>query len=273
MIMRNCPLCGACDNKRMEKFSKATWAIVQCCSCAFVFLHNAPDYSTLQEDFDWAQTAKQERQKRREGRRVYYAVSDTLKRIKGFIRRGQRKEIMIINKLRCSGRAIDVGCGDGTTLRGLPDSLIPHGVEISPSLAKKADEYCRSKNSGGGRVICDSAAAGLLQFPADFADLIIMRSYLEHEINPKAVLQSAKICLKPDGIILIKVPNFACWNRVVRGVGWPGFRFPDHVNYFTPATLREMVVQSGLVIKKFNFLDKIPTGDNMWMMATKHHNH
>jgi hypothetical protein len=55
-------------------------------------------------------------------------------------------------------------------------------------------------------------------------------------------------------------------NRIVRGNKWCGFRFPDHVNQFTPKTLLRMVRDANYKVVKFNFFDYLPTSDNMWMV-------
>ena len=81
------------------------------------------------------------------------------------------------------------------------------------------------------------------------------------------VLQELKKTVKKDGVLIIKVPNFSSINRIVRGENWCGYRFPDHVNQFTPRTLRKMIDIAGYKIIKFNFLDKQITSDNMWMVV------
>ena len=65
---------------------------------------------------------------------------------------------------------------------------------------------------------------------------------------------------------IIKVPNYNSINRRVRGNKWCGFRFPDHVNQFTPKTLLTMVSNANYEVVKFNFFDYLPTSDNMWMV-------
>jgi len=95
----------------------------------------------------------------------------------------------------------------------------------------------------------------------------ILRSYLEHEHQPFEVLEGLKETLTVNGSIIIKVPNYASVNRKIRGENWCGFRFPDHVNQFTPNTLKKMVTKAGYRIIKFNYLDKQITSDNMWMVA------
>jgi hypothetical protein len=60
----------------------------------------------------------------------------------------------------------------------------------------------------------------------------------------------------------VKVPNFASMNRVVMGRHWCGFRHPDHLNYFTPKTLRLLAEATGFDVE-LPFLDALPTDDNM----------
>jgi 2-polyprenyl-3-methyl-5-hydroxy-6-metoxy-1,4-benzoquinol methylase len=96
-----------------------------------------------------------------------------------------------------------------------------------------------------------------------------MTSYLEHEPNPRAVLAATAQVMKPGARLIVKVPNYASWNRTVRGARWCGFRFPDHVNYFTPELLVRLVRESGFEIVRFVWLDRWPTSDSMWLVAEK----
>jgi hypothetical protein len=73
--------------------------------------------------------------------------------------------------------------------------------------------------------------------------------------------------LRPDGRLILKMPNYASVNRRVRGARWCGYRFPDHVNYFTPASLQAMVRAAGLEVVRMRAVDRLPTSDNMWLVA------
>ena len=59
-------------------------------------------------------------------------------------------------------------------------------------------------------------------------------------------------------------------NRIFRGKKWCGFRLPDHVNYFTPTSLVGMSKAIGFHIAQFEWRDKLPTSDNMWIVIQKH---
>ena len=70
--------------------------------------------------------------------------------------------------------------------------------------------------------------------------------------------------LRPGGIAVIKVPNFGSVNRMVRGRKWCGIRLPDHVNYFTRASLTALAKHAGFGIS-FPFLLSLPTDDQQYV--------
>ena len=120
-----------------------------------------------------------------------------------------------------------------------------------------------------GIEIRNNAVDGMDEFDADLFDGIMMRAFLEHETEPVRLLDKARRVLRAGGRIIIKVPNYGCVNRVVRGKRWCGFRFPDHVNYFTPLTLKRLVKETGYRVLRFGALDRFPFSDNMWMVIEK----
>jgi hypothetical protein len=50
---------------------------------------------------------------------------------------------------------------------------------------------------------------------------------------------------------------------MIRGA-WCGFRWSDHVNYFTPATLTLMASAAGFAVSRMGFLDRQPLSDSMY---------
>jgi len=101
-------------------------------------------------------------------------------------------------------------------------------------------------------------------------DLVIMSSFLEHEAQPLALLQTLAPVLSAEALIVLKVPNFGCINRSLRGGRWCGFRYPDHVNYFTPATLKRLAEEAGFVVARQQFIECLPTSDTMYAVLRKH---
>jgi SAM-dependent methyltransferase len=167
--------------------------------------------------------------------------------------------VAIVNGRAPSGPVIDLGCGAGGHLRNLDARFTPYGVEISRVLAERATEHVAGR---GGRIVQDSAHVGLEGFPDGYFTGALLRSYLEHDSDAAAVLAVLARKMRPDGIAVVKVPNFGSLNRKVMRGNWCGIRLPDHVNYFTPASLAAMTGKAGFVAS-FPFLLSLPTDDNM----------
>ena len=263
---RLCPLCNT-DNASSTRlpYSQSDWDLKQCRTCAFVYLENAPAYVELEEDIAWEKTKPEEKARRRREEPIAHFLNAPIKRFRKHVLKRQ-KLVALVNRYFASGPILDVGCGPGRKLESLDNRWIPHGIEISKGLAARASAAFEPR---GGKVICSDAVGGLAQFPENYFSGIIMCAFLEHETQPGPALAGAHRVLKPGGHLIIKVPNYGSINRQLRGNRWCGFRFPDHVNYFTPATLNRLLHEKGFRIKQFNLLDRLPTSDNMWLVAEK----
>jgi hypothetical protein len=64
--------------------------------------------------------------------------------------------------------------------------------------------------------------------------------------------------------VVVKVPNDACLARRLRGRGWCGSRWPDHVNDFTPRTLAATAVRVVLRFVRRGLLDRSPLSDSLY---------
>jgi SAM-dependent methyltransferase len=168
---------------------------------------------------------------------------------------------------------LDVGCGTGSLLADIARryarlgiAVVPLGIEISRHLAAVSGAAYAAL---GGKVVFAGAVDGMSEFPPESLDGIFLSSFLEHEAQPLRLLRETRRALKTAGAIVLKVPNYACWNRLLRGRRWCGYRFPDHVNYFTPRTLAILATEAGFVVARQNFLDRLPLSDSMYAVLRK----
>lgn len=266
LLHRQCPVCDR-DNADQPPAacSRSPWQIKTCCRCGFVYLENAPAYEQFEENFAWEKSLAAETQRRRQDEPLLHVLSRTMK----FLRLNLLRRRTLVRKIHrhfAPGRILDVGCGSARHMTGLPECFVPDGIEISKHLAAVAQQKFAPR---GGTVRNCAALTGLRACDAGHFTGVVMRSYLEHELQPRAVLQEAWRVLQPGGAIIVKVPNFDCAVRKVRGHRWAGFRFPDHVNYFTPPSLRQLLEETNFAVTRFGFLDHLPISDNMWAVARK----
>jgi 2-polyprenyl-3-methyl-5-hydroxy-6-metoxy-1,4-benzoquinol methylase len=269
------PLLAEQGREEDLSYAPAPWVLKKCLETDIIFLANPPAYEELSETYAYEVTFKKESEARRQAEPIRYAFSTMLKRFRAKVLKRNKVLGMLHTLIAASPsqqiNVLDVGCGWGELLQVLMTSLperlrgrvAPHGVEISLALSRLSDEKLRPL---GGRCVHASAQDGVLRFDEDYFDVIIMASYLEHEASPLAVLENCRKRLKENGTIIVKVPNFACFNRMIRGPKWSGFRWPDHVNYFTPATLRAIADLAGLEVVRMTALDTSPLSDNMYAL-------
>lgn len=258
VIERPCPACGKAGEARSERTdTPPEWPLVRCGACGFVYLSRGPDYSALFATMAWERTTPVEARRRAETRPYSYRFSKMTRWRMGLLPR-TRPVDQIVRHAR-PGNVVDLGCGDGGQLRGLPDGYVPHGIEISTDSARRAHEAFAAR---GGAAVNDAVLSGLARFPDGHFTAAVLRSYLEHELQPRAVLEALLPRLAPDGVALVKVPNYGSLNRRVMGRRWCGFRFPDHLNYFTPAGLRAIGEACGYTVA-FGLAGRLPTSDNM----------
>lgn len=247
-----CEVCLARGNTLVAKYTRGPWPVVACDACGFVFLGRVPDYEDLSVNLAWEKQHAEEKARRKKHNRL--ASLDALTRFRlrlgRFVDRARHRRAT-----PATGRVLEIGCGSGTRI---PEGPTPYGIEISEGLYQRARPVFEDR---GGAVYHEPATSGLERFPDEFFDGIVMRSYLEHEARPRLVLELSFKRLKPGGRILLRLPNYNSVNRYIMGARWCGFRFPDHVNYFTPRSLGALARSIGY---EFHWKNRFsPFDDNL----------
>jgi SAM-dependent methyltransferase len=273
-----CPILGRPTEVIPTGFGRDAWSLVQCRETGFVFLPNPPAYAALDQEYAWERTMPAERIRREATEPTLSRLSHIAKNVKRLFPRRHKIFSLALRAARDKFpqkelHILDIGCGDGDPLRelhllfaGRGWKVVPVGIEVSTFLASiVADRLLPI----GGKAITASAADGIAGLAEESIHIAIMSSFLEHECRPLDLLQRLHRVLVPEGAVIVKVPNFACWNRIVRGNKWCGFRFPDHVNFFTPRTLQLLAAQAGYSVSRQRAFDRFPLSDNMYAVLTK----
>jgi 2-polyprenyl-3-methyl-5-hydroxy-6-metoxy-1,4-benzoquinol methylase len=132
---------------------------------------------------------------------------------------------------------LEIGVGSGSFLKYAKGAgIFPVGCDLSAAICHKVER------STGIRVHC-----GPLESLSDehVYDVVVMNHVLEHVSDPIALLNAARVRLKPGGVLHLAVPNVACWEAQLPG--WNSYQ-PYHLMYFTPQTLRATVERAGFEI-------------------------
>jgi SAM-dependent methyltransferase len=110
------------------------------------------------------------------------------------------------------------------------------GVEPSP-------EACALARSRG----VDARAGTLVEveLEPDSFDAVVFRQSLEHVNDPLADLRRAYTALREEGVLVVSVPNFGCWQRRRFGSHWFHLDLPRHRFHFDAAALRRTLASAG----------------------------
>ena len=184
---------------------------------------------------------------------AYGPYDDALGAVTGAISRGirgyQGSRALATAPLRAlrglpPGRAVDVGCGRGD-LAGL---LVERGwrmTGIEPSPAA-----CRTARARG--VDAREGTLGDVTLESGAYDAAIFRHSLEHTDDVPRDLMTAVRALRPGGLLLVTVPNFACWQRRRFGDRWYHLDLPRHRVHLTPRGLRAALERAGTQVESLS---------------------
>jgi 2-polyprenyl-3-methyl-5-hydroxy-6-metoxy-1,4-benzoquinol methylase len=140
------------------------------------------------------------------------------------------------------GCVLDVGCGRGVLL----EEFRRRGWEVQGTeLSEQAASYARQTLN----IPVEIGSLETLHFPANHFDAITLWHVLEHVANPRALLVEINRILKPDGVLLVAVPNFGSFEARVAKDKWFHLDVPRHVTHFSQATLEDALNESGFDIR------------------------
>ena len=139
---------------------------------------------------------------------------------------------------RKHGRILDVGCGAGNFLeRAALRGWEVHGTEYGA----RALEACRAK---GIRII--EGPLDPANYPVGHFDVTCSFEVIEHVTHPAAELGHMASVTRPGGLLYVTTPNYRCVGRWMAGTDWSVVNYPEHLNYFTPRTLKRLARAHGL---------------------------
>jgi 2-polyprenyl-3-methyl-5-hydroxy-6-metoxy-1,4-benzoquinol methylase len=139
--------------------------------------------------------------------------------------------------LATTGRMLDVGCGNGATIRAfgqVAPGWMKAGIEFDAKYRFEVESIARTEPLHLGSVET---------VPGSF-DVITMIHVLEHIVDPVSILNTLRGKLTPAGLILIAVPNH------------PANPFElliaDHRTHFTTDSLTQAFAAAGLEVVSMN---------------------
>ena len=142
------------------------------------------------------------------------------------------------------GTILDVGSGSGRLMAVLAAwGFQVHGVEPSA----RAVDAARA----AGLDVCRGTIANVSG--TERFDVVVLSHVLEHVVDPVDVLADARRLLRPNGRLVVAIPNRQCLERRLFGPHWDGWDVPRHVHHFDPDTLRRLLSRCGFDVESIRF--------------------
>ena len=191
---------------------------------------------------DLAQTAPAPSEQELDG---YYpgGYHSTTKRYRG----GMDRVLSLVHRSRIrsierliggAGSVLDIGCGPGVFINQMRSrGWHVRGTERSPSAAQQARDGFHLDVSAVD--VDDLVEAGATY------DAIVLWHVAEHLHTPRTTMRGIARLLRPGGVLLVAVPNFASPEARVGRAGWFHLDVPRHLVHFTTSTLTAMLRAEG----------------------------
>jgi SAM-dependent methyltransferase len=142
---------------------------------------------------------------------------------------------------RHPGRLLDVGCGTGE-LAAYFASRGWRSAGIEPSAGACAAAAARGLEVHEGTI--DDAP-----WPPGSFDAVTFNHALEHVPDPRTALRRAAELVRPGGLVLVSVPNFASWQRRLFRGRWFQLDLPRHLQHFDRGSLETLARDAGLEVE------------------------
>jgi SAM-dependent methyltransferase len=162
--------------------------------------------------------------------------------------------------LTAGSRLLEIGCGAGNLLlRATVSGSYPLAVDLAmPSVAfvrSRLQQAMAGPDAPGG-FGCTQALGERLPLADRSVDCVLLSEVIEHLNKPEMTVREATRVLRPDGRLLVTTPNYGSFWPVMEWVVdrlnmAPRMGGEQHITRFHPATLRQLLIATGLRIEYF----------------------
>lgn len=157
-------------------------------------------------------------------------------------------------------RILDVGCGNGHLIAEL-EKFGYEVVGIDPA----SDSVALARQQTSARIEQEMATPGLLERLGEAPfDVVVSVEVVEHVYDPHAWAAACYGALRPHGILICTTPHHGYVKNLALALTngfdrhWHPLRVGGHIKFWSKATLRELLEQTGFRVLSLRGLGRIP---------------
>lgn len=227
------PSCNICSGKAHFTFEKNQYKLYRCEDCEHIFVYPTPTSEEIEAVYRKSYFQKSEG----EGGLGYADYDGD----KAGLASTFDKYLAKMGNLESGKKILDVGCATGSFLdRAKEKGFKTYGVEISEFGAQES-------NSRGHETIRGTIEdmSGANRF-----DVVTMWDVFEHMTDPARALTCAHQLLTPNGLIAINTIDSSSVPAKILGKRWHLVVPPEHLQYYSSASLRKILEDNGFEVLK-----------------------
>jgi 2-polyprenyl-3-methyl-5-hydroxy-6-metoxy-1,4-benzoquinol methylase len=221
-----CPICGTSINEPSLKckdysVSGEMFDIYSCPACLFAMTYPSPSPSEIGKYYQTSDYVSHSETRQGIVNKLYHLVrkentKDKLKLIDRF------------SKVRAD--LLDIGCGTGYFLSVCKKKGWQiEGVEVNEEARLKSESYT-------GQSIYHSTDE--LEASGKKFDVITLWHVFEHLHNIQTSFEQLIRLLKPEGLLILALPNPMSEDAIYYKEYWAGYDVPRHLSHFSPVSIR-----------------------------------
>jgi SAM-dependent methyltransferase len=165
------------------------------------------------------------------------------------LRREFARSVDFIRTYRRDGKLLELGCAYGFFLMEAARHFDVAGIELA------ADAAEHGQRAGLNVVQGMADEARLRQFGP--VDVVVLFDVIEHLAQPREMLALCRRQLNPGGIMVITTGDFGSPLARLAGVKWRLMTPPQHLWFFTQASMRRLASGLGLAVEHLDHPWKI----------------
>jgi SAM-dependent methyltransferase len=154
------------------------------------------------------------------------------------------REVRFVQRFVPGGRLLDVGCAYGFFLQEAQKSFEVTGIEVSDAAAQHGRD--RGLNIITG-VADDATLSGVSE-----VDVVVMLDVIEHLPEPRETVAKLAAKLRPGGAMVITTGDFSTLMARLAGKRWRLMTPPQHLWFFTPASISGIATAAGLKVERLD---------------------
>lgn len=181
-----------------------------------------------------------------------------------------KREPYILSRMAQAEQVLHLGCSDAPYTRTKLDSgelLHLHMLKKQPQVIgfdlDPRGTHMLQRACPDGTFICGNAENLGEHFPENSFDLIVAGEIVEHLSNPGHFFAACAKVLRPEGVLLVTIPNTFGIRRFIHSFFGVENYHPDHTFYFSENTIGTLAARSGLSIFRSRYYASEP-GASTW---------